>query len=124
MYNFNISNFHHSAHFTNAAFQFTSNRVTVFLNMAYDKRGAYAIQTGRPAGGGAAASVDCVYLYQGPASCFGTGDGGDGGLKIEKEKKRSMYCVIERKGSYWNRIYSFAGRNGHEEKKKIILLIS
>lgn len=39
IYNFNISNFHSGAHFQNVIFQFMSNRVTIFLNTAYDKLG-------------------------------------------------------------------------------------
>lgn len=42
IYNFNISNFHSSAHFPNVIFQFMSNRVTIFLNTAYDKLGGKA----------------------------------------------------------------------------------
>lgn len=42
IYNFNISNFHSSAHFPNVIFQFMSNRVTIFLNTAYDKLGCKA----------------------------------------------------------------------------------
>ena len=42
IYNFNISNFHSSAHFPNVIFQFMSNRVTIFLNTAYDKLGGLA----------------------------------------------------------------------------------
>lgn len=36
IYNFNISNFHSGAHFPNVIFQFMSNCVTIFLNLAYD----------------------------------------------------------------------------------------
>lgn len=39
IYNFNISNFHSSGHFPNVIFQFMSNRLTIFLNTAYDKLG-------------------------------------------------------------------------------------
>lgn len=42
IYNFNISNFHSSAHFPNVIFQFMSNCVTIFLNTAYDKLGGKA----------------------------------------------------------------------------------
>lgn len=64
IYNFNISNFHSGAHFPNVIFQFMSNCVTIFLNLAYDKLGGgYASQIAC-GGGSHTRGCLCVCLYQ------------------------------------------------------------
>lgn len=79
IYNFNISNFHSSAHFPNVIFQFMSNRVTIFLNTAYDKLGGKADMQFRLSVLQAQQQTHwgvCVFIFISVCSVFGRGKTG------------------------------------------------